>query len=102
MKIIAGTIVTNSDITKNYKACRDQAESLGKLFIFKNNEPDAVLFSIVEYEKYSAIIEYAEYLDTNGIAKLLDAIPKDGNEQNYAVGLVRKDMDQIIAVDIIK
>lgn len=57
------SIVSNSEIIKNYRTCRDKAQSMGKVFIFKNNKADAVLFSISEYEKLSEIIEYIEGLE---------------------------------------
>jgi len=60
MKFTASTIVSNSDMIKNYKSCRMKADSFGKIIILKNNQPDAVLFSITEYERLSGLIEYAE------------------------------------------
>lgn len=102
MKIMKDEIVSNSDVTKNYKACRDIAESCGKVFVFKNNEPDAVLFSIKEYARFSGLIEYADYLEENDIAKILEILPKEGAVKNHAMGLLRKDLDQIVAVDIIE
>ena len=102
MKIMKDEIVSNSDVTKNYKACREKAESNGKIFVFKNNEPDAVLFSINKYARLSALIEYVEHLTENDITKLMDSIPKDGVPKDHVIGLIRKDMDQIVAVDVIK
>lgn len=102
MIILTKMIVSNSDITKNYKVCRDRAESCGKVFILKNNEPDAVLFSIAEYERLSGLIEYAEYLEVNEIANILEMMPRDRSKKDHAMGLIRKDMDQVVAVDIIK
>jgi len=101
MMIPRDAIVSNSDMIKNYKACRDKAESLSKVFIMKNNEPDGVLLSIAEYERLSGFIEYAEFLEKNDIAKILEFIPKVGNDERGAMGLIRKDVDQIVAVDII-
>ena len=46
MKFTASTIVSNSDMIKNYKSCRMKADSFGKIIILKNNQPDAVLFSM--------------------------------------------------------
>ncbi len=43
MNISTKDIVSNSEIIKNYKACREKAEGAGKIFIFKNNKPDAVM-----------------------------------------------------------
>lgn len=74
MKITMSAIVSNSDITKNYKMHRDLAEGLGKIFVFKNNQPDAVLFSISEYERLSAILESIELFDEDEIATIADCI----------------------------
>ena len=62
MKISKEGIVSNSDMIKNYKSCREKAESTGRLFIFKNNQLDAVLFSLSEFEKLTPILEYFEKL----------------------------------------
>jgi hypothetical protein len=102
MKIMKEEIVSNSDVTKNYKACREIAEKCGKVFVFKNNEPDAVLFSINNYAKLSALIEFSEHLSEIDIAKIIDLIPKDSMIYNHAIGLIRKDLDQSVAVDIIE
>ncbi len=101
MIILTKMIVSNSDMAKNYKVCRETAERCGKVFILKNNDPDAVLFSIHEYERLSGLIEYAEYLEANEIANILEMMPKDRAKKNYSMGLIRKDLDQVVAVDII-
>ena len=101
MKIMKDEIVSNSDVTKNYKACRVIAESFGKVFIFKNNEPDAVLFSITEYARLAILIEYAEHLEENDIKKVLDFLPKDVVIKNRTMGLTKKDVDQNVAVDLV-
>ena len=62
MKINKEGIVSNSDMIKNYKACREKVEETGKLYIFKNNKLDAILFSLGEFEKLSPILEYFEML----------------------------------------
>ena len=75
MIISTDSIVSNSEIIKNYKSCREKAESCGKIFILKNNQPDAVLFSVSEYARLSALIEYVEALDDSEIAALIEALP---------------------------
>jgi PHD/YefM family antitoxin component YafN of YafNO toxin-antitoxin module len=75
MKILTDAIVSNSDMFKNYKMCRETSEKYGKVFILKNNQPDAVLFSIGEYKKISALLEYLDCLDDQDAKKLLDLIP---------------------------
>lgn len=62
MNIPTKLIVSNSDMIKNYKSCRMKADSFGKIIIIKNNQPDAVLFSIAAYERLSALIESVEEL----------------------------------------
>lgn len=75
MNILKEAIVSNSDMIKNYKASRDKAEILGKLFIFKNNQPDAVLLSIKEYERIAVLVEYLDNLDEQNIEKLMELLP---------------------------
>ena len=58
INILANAIVATSDMIKNYKTCREKAEVFGKIFILKNNQADAVLFSISEYKRISKLIEY--------------------------------------------
>jgi len=79
MKISTKAIVSNSEMIKNYKACRDKTEDLGRIFVLKNNQPDAVLFSVNEYEKLSAILEYLENLEEQDITKVAEFLLKEGN-----------------------
>ena len=74
MLISSKQIVSNSDVIKNYKVCRDKAEDFGKLFILKNNQPDAVLLSIGEYEKLSELIEYFDRLDEEQKLKFKESL----------------------------
>lgn len=74
MNILKEAIVSNSDMIKNYKTSREKAEDFGKIFIFKNNQPDAVLLSISEYEKISELIEYLDGLDDSDLAKIIESI----------------------------
>lgn len=69
MNILDIAIVSNTEMIKNYKDCRKKAENLNKIFILKNNEPDAVLFSI---NKYKELSEFIEYLDNAGEEALLE------------------------------
>jgi PHD/YefM family antitoxin component YafN of YafNO toxin-antitoxin module len=83
MHINTTAIVSNSDMIKSYKACRGKAETLGKIFVIKNNQPDAVLFSVKEYQRLSGVLEYLESLDEKDIAKVMDSLPKPGVRNNY-------------------
>jgi PHD/YefM family antitoxin component YafN of YafNO toxin-antitoxin module len=71
MNIKKNAIVSNSEMIKNYKACREKAEELGKVFIIKRNHPDAVLFSIDEYEKRSPEIERQEAAEEAAAEKVI-------------------------------
>ncbi|RCX19456.1 antitoxin Phd_YefM of type II toxin-antitoxin system [Anaerobacterium chartisolvens] len=92
MNISTKAIVANSEMIKNYKACREKAESFGKIFVLKNNQPDAVLFSIAEYERLAVLIEYFESLEENDVAKVVASLPKVGNRKNYSIDHLRNDM----------
>ena len=92
MNISTKAIVSNSEMIKNYKACREKAESLGKVFVLKNNQPDAVLFSITEYERLSMLIEYMESLEEKDIAKVTESLPKEGDRKRYSIDNLRNDM----------
>ncbi len=76
MKISAKAIVSNSDILRNYKTCREKAEVFGKILVMKNNQPDAVLFSCAEYEKFSAIIERIESIEPEERSLIFKEIEK--------------------------
>ena len=74
MIITTKSIVSSSDMIKNYKRCREMAEANGRIYILKNNQPNAVLFSITEYERISALLERVEGLDKNKIEKIEEKI----------------------------
>jgi len=77
---------------KNYKACRKKAESLGKIFILKNNQPDEVLFSITEYERLSVLIDYMESLEEEDIKRVVESFPREGNKKKYSIANLRDDI----------
>lgn len=92
MNISTKSIVSNSQMIKNYKACREKADCLGKIFILKNNQPDAVLFSISEYERVSAVMEYLESLEEKDIVLLTETLPKQGIRKSYSIDQLRNDI----------
>lgn len=75
MNILSKAIVSNTDMIKNYKTCREKAETFGNIFILKNNQPDAVLFSISKYDKLADLIEYAESHKGPEPLKVIDFVP---------------------------
>ena len=92
MKILTQAIVSNSDMIKNYKACREKADGCGKIFVLKNNQPDAVLFSVAEYERLSAVIEYMESLEEAELAAYSESLSKKGTRENCAIDHLRDDI----------
>ena len=92
MKISTEAIVSNSEMIKNYKSCREKAESFGKIFILKNNQPDAVLFSMTEYETLSVFIEYLESLDEKDIEKFVESLPVKGKKKIYSMSQLKNDI----------
>lgn len=100
MNISAKAIVSNSEMIKNYKACRDKAEESGKLIILRNNQPDAVLFSIKEYERLSVYIEYMSILEENDFNKALETLPRnEKNKKTYTIDYLKNKDQLIISVD---
>jgi Phd_YefM. len=93
MNIFTKAIVSNSDMIKNYKTCREKAESYGKIFVLKNNQPDAVLFSVTEYERLSAFIEYMESLEDKDMKKVIESLPKEGIRKEYSIGHLKNDLE---------
>lgn len=76
MRILEKAIVSNTEITKNYKACREKAEKFGKIFLLRNNQFDAVLFSVAEYKRLSQIIEYLECLEDRDAEVFMKSLPR--------------------------
>ncbi len=85
MNIQTKAIVSNSDMIKNYKDCREKAEKYGKIFILKNNQPDAVLFSLNEYEKFSFFLEYLQNLDIEDMEMFINSLPKQEKKRIYSI-----------------
>ncbi|MBN7773576.1 type II toxin-antitoxin system prevent-host-death family antitoxin [Clostridium aminobutyricum] len=88
MNILTKAIVSNSEMIKNYKTCREKAEEFGKIFILKNNKPDAVLFSIDEYEKLLELIEHLKSLQEKDIEKVPEPLP----EEEYSIDRLEEDI----------
>lgn len=98
MNISTKAIISNTEMIKNFKACREKAETFGKLFILKNNQPDSVLFSIREYEKLSVFIEYMESLDEKAFIKEIESLPGDA-KKTYTIDYFKNDAQLVISID---
>jgi PHD/YefM family antitoxin component YafN of YafNO toxin-antitoxin module len=99
MNILTKAIVSNSEMIKNYKTCREKAENFGKIFILKNNQPDAVLFSISEYERLSVFVEYLESLEEKDIEKFTESLPKFGSRNIYSIDNLKVDINETGTTD---
>jgi PHD/YefM family antitoxin component YafN of YafNO toxin-antitoxin module len=86
MNIPTKLIVSNSDMIKNYKSCRMKADSFGKIIIIKNNQPDAVLFSIPAYERLSELIECAEKLSDSELQEAVTSLSDIVRKRPHAMG----------------
>jgi len=75
MYISSNSIVSNSDMIKNYKKCREKAEGIGKVFVLKFNAPDAVLFSFREFEKLEKSLKESKRKEDKRIAQDNDDLP---------------------------
>jgi len=85
MNIFTNAIVSNSDMIKKYKACREKAGELGKIFIMENNQADAVLFSISEYKRISKLIEYLEDFDNSEVESIVETLSKVSFRRKHSV-----------------
>lgn len=47
-------IISASEITKNFAACREQVKKNSRAIIFKNNKPDLAILNIEEYQNIMA------------------------------------------------
>ncbi len=88
MDIFTKAIVSNSEMIKNYKTCREKAEKFGKIFVLKNNKPDAVLLSIDEYEKLLDLIEHLKSPQEKDIEKFIEPLSKE----EYSIGRLEEDI----------
>jgi len=92
MNISTKAIVSNSEMIKNYKSCREKAESLGKIFVLKNNQPDAVLIPISDYERLSVFIEYLESLDEKDVVKLMESLSNKRIKEKFSIDNLTNDI----------
>ena len=102
INILTKTIISNSDIIKNYKICREKADGFGKIFVFKNNQPDAVLFSISEYERLSLFVDYSENLDSKDISEIIKNIPQGQESKKYFKENLLSDIGNNLTTDNIE
>lgn len=106
MNISTKLLVSNSDMIKNYKSCREKAEDYGKIFILRNNQPDAVLYSITEYERLSSFIECLENFGEDDIGNVIISL-QEKEWQGYSNNILfisfdRYSLDNVLQLSVKK
>ena len=99
MNISSEAIVSNSDMIKNYKTCRNKAEDFGKIFILKNSQPDAVLFSILEFEKLSVFLEYMDSIEEKDLTKAMESLSKSAIKKTYTIDYYNNEGQLVISLN---
>ena len=74
------SIVSVTDLVKNFASIRQKAKEGSNMFVFKNNKPDLVILDIDEYAK---LLETAELLENLSIIKMVEERDKNDNGVLY-------------------
>lgn len=86
-------IILSSDLLRKYKKYRRLAEYYGKLIILKDNQPDAVLLPIAEYEKLSGALEETGNFDKDRLVEFLLSLPDIGNRKTNTLAQLKYDLN---------
>lgn len=82
-----------SDLANKYDKCRRLAKSYGSVVILKDNQPDAVLLTIDEFEKLSRSSGKSDNFRKAGVADLLMQLPKAGGRKVYTLAQLKRDLN---------
>ena len=93
MKTSKKAIVQSSKMEINYKACREKAKETGKVFVLKNDRPDAVLYSAAEYERISKFVEYFDRLENDEIALAIELFLKNSSKFLYSIAYISENIN---------
>lgn len=86
-------IILSSDLLRKYKKYRRLAEYYGKLIILKDNQPDAVLLPIAEYERLSGTLEDSGNFSKEKLVEFLLSLPDMGNRKTYTLAQLKYDLN---------
>ena len=81
MNISTKAIVSNSEMIKNYKSCREKAEIFGKIFVLKNNQPDEYCFLFLNMRGFQYLSSIWKVLREKILQNLLILYQKKGKEK---------------------
>lgn len=93
IKTELGSIVSATDLVKNFGKVREQAKKGNNLIIFKNNKPDLAVLDIANYEK---LLKMAEQYENLQIKQLVEERYKNDDGTRYNTDEILKMRQQIL------
>lgn len=87
-------IVSSSEISKNFAKYRKQVKEKSRLFVFKNNKPDLVVF---DYDQYEYIMERLNQLEDELIYEKLEKRKFAEGDKTYSLKETKDRIAQIKA-----
>lgn len=87
-------IVSSSEISKNFAKYRKQVKENSRLFVFKNNKPDLVVF---DYEQYEYIMERLNKLEDELIYEKLEKRKFVEGDKTYSLEETKNKIAEIKA-----
>lgn len=70
----------------------DLVKKYGRVTVLKQNQPDAVLLTIDEFERLSGAFEKSENVKKAGIADLIRQLPEAGEREVYTLAQLKYDL----------
>ena len=81
IEITKQDIASASEVVRNFSKVRAKVKEQSKMIIFKNNEPDLVLFDFDEYEK---LLEHINIMEDLLISKTIEERDKEDNGTRHS------------------
>ena len=93
IKTELGSIVSATELVKNFAKVREQAKKGTNLIIFKNNKPDLAVLDIANYEK---LLQMAEQYEDLQIRQIIEEWYKNDDGTRYNTDEILKMRQQIL------
>lgn len=74
------SIVSATDLVKNFASIRKKAKDGLNMIVFKNNKPD---LAIIDIDEYANLLKMAELLEEMTIIKMIEERTKEDNGKRY-------------------
>ncbi len=85
-------IISSSEISKNFAACRDKVKENSRAIIFKNNQPDIAMLDINTYESLLGAKQMLEeILDDINILKMVEERDQNDNGKRYTLEQLKEE-----------